>query len=274
MIKSRELQKFYIKQFILNDNSLQEWIEANWNHIITDNAIIGYLFRVKQGVNFNQPAYVLNLYLIKREHYLGNEVTQSMFASAWKLFFNNINDKELHNKSVFLNPPIENWLDTKNNWCKKLAGKIATKFDWTFDEALSEVYLSIMKCYRRGDIYMGSLNYIERSVITSVLMAIRYNKNRVNLDSGLACSLNTSLGLDNNGVDITLADVIKEPESLSEDDIEYKSCLAAAKRILRPTFSEREIEQILTQKPGFLPRPTYSKLLRWREHHKIGEIYD
>ena len=55
----------------------------------------------------------------------------------------------------------------------------------------------------------------------------------------------------------------------------YKEILEKAKELLSKTFSPREIDQILTQpQVKYLPLGLYRKLMRWRNAHNVGELYE
>ena len=185
---------------------------------------------------------MLNLYLIKKANYQKPAISLDALKMSWELFLLSYENKK--NTYVYVNPPFEAWLDTKNNWCKKVATNLSRKFKMDFDEAVSNVYLSISKLYDKGTVYMGSLNYIQQSIYNDILMDIRYNKNRVNADSGLAISLNTPIGYDADGKEITIEDTLAEPEDISEDSLEYQSTLNCCKKLMADRFSPREIDQI------------------------------
>lgn len=271
-IKARALTKYYIKQFIINDNSFQEWATNNFEDLIKEDAIIGYLFATKPN-QFGQVTQIFNVYLIKRKYYDNkDEVTLDMLRDAWELFL--LKSKVNIHTNVFKNPPIKYWLDTKDNWCKKIATEISNTFKWTYSDSLSEVYLTVMKCYNKPNVYMGNLGYIRKSVINNVLMALRFNKNRLNLDNVNVCSLDISIGSDNEGKEILLSDIIPAEIVETEDSLEYQNLLGCAKKLLRESFSEREIEQILTQKAGYLPMNLYRRLNSWRSKHSPEELYE
>lgn len=272
-IKSKFANKFYIKQYIINNVSFQEWADNHMVEKLKDNAIIGYLFSTKSN-KFLEPTQVLNVYLIKREYYKKSEISMIELAKDWELFLLKCKESTDYKKhAVFKNPPIEEWLDTKDNWCKKVAGEISATFSMPFQDALSDTYYAIMVCYNKGTIYMGNLNYIKKSVYNKVLMELRANKRRVNLDSGLAISLNTVIGSDSEDNEFTIMDIIPEEEKMTEDSLEYKMLLDNVTKLLSQTFSPREIEQILTKTPAQLPTNVYRRLLTWRYKHSIDEVY-
>ena len=174
-IKTQHLNKYYIRQYIINDISFQEWKDNEYSKIKDDNIIIGYLFLNKE-FKFVQNTLVFNVYLINRKYYTKGEINLDIIEHDWELFLSN------NEKSVFKNTPIECWLDTKDNWCKKMASEVSRTFNIRYDEALSYVYYGIMMAYNRPNVYMGSLNYIKRAIYNTVLKDIRYNKKRINSD--------------------------------------------------------------------------------------------
>lgn len=266
--------KYYIKQFIINDNSFQEWAQENLNTLLSTDAIIGYIFNTKKTKNFTETPVVLNLYLIDKDKQYNKSISEDKLGNAWELFFNKFNNSNKDYIAVFQNPPIENWLDTKDNWCKKIASEISKTFGWTFDEALSEVYIAILKCYHKGNVYLGNLNYLKKSVYNSVLMSIRDNKKKIFCSTGKAISLDTVIGSDVENSELYLSDMIAAEELETEESLEYQMLLKSVKEMLRKTFSEREIDQIINYKSIYLPSALYKRLLDWRKKHSVEELYE
>lgn len=272
-IKSRELSKFYIEQIILtNEDNPGTWVESQFQSICRHDKLIGFLFSVKEKVKFGVSTRVLNMYLIKPNYYDKEPIRLQELQKAWNEFLDKLFNETHHSKMiVFKNPPIEQWVDTKENWCKKLASKIAEQFEWPFDQALSEVYYTVMKCYNKGHVYMGNLGYIQTSVYNNVRMTLRYNKNRVNQDSGKCDSLDQTVTESDDGETITLG------ECLGFDDENFKSMEHQAfekecKNLLSQSFSEREIDQILKQRAGYLPMNLYRRLTTFRKQHSPNEL--
>ena len=263
--------KFYIKQFIINNYSFQEWVTANKDSILKDNKIIGYAFNAKKGINFGPKSLILNLYLINRNNYHGKEVSLVALEKAWELFLIKSTTENEDYLYIFRNPPIENWLDTKNNWCKKIASEISRMFDWSFNEALSETYIAIMKCYHRGNVYLGNLNYIRKSIYNSVLQSIKDNK--LNFKNGTIISLDTPVTAEGEDNEVLLSDVIAAEEDVSEESLDYQLLLQSARELLSKSFSSREIDQIINYKTIYLPPALYSRLRNWRLSHSPEELY-
>lgn len=271
-IKSKELSKYYIEQIILTN----EWNPSTWgmvfDSICRHDKLIGFLFSIKESVKFGLPTKVLNLYLIKPIYYDGPTISLEELSQAWTEFSNKVMHETHHSKMiVFKNPPIEQWIDTKENWCKKLASKIAEQFNWTFDEALSEVYYTVMKCYKKEHVYIGNLGYIQTSVYNNVRMSIRFNKNRLNQDSKRCESLDQTIAESDNGEVVTIGDCIGVDDQAYKD-MDVKVFEQECKDLLKKSFSEREIEQILEQKAGYLPMNVYRRLTRWRKQHSPTEL--
>lgn len=276
MIKSKSINKFYIKQYILNNyNNFQEWSDMNYSNIHNKDAIIGYLFSVKEGNRLCETSYVLNLYLIKHEYYNGKEITINDLKNAWELFFIKCKTESSHTKkNLFANPPVEQWIDTKENWCKKLATQLSKQFDKSYDDTLSEIYYNIVRCYNKGNVYMGNLGYLRKTVVNALLMEKRANKNKIIQDNGNAISLDTVIIQDSDDEETTLMDMLEIKEEMTEDSLEYKEIKEKVVSMLSDTFSLREIDQLINNKQLYLPRSLYSRLLRWRKKHSIEEVYE
>ena len=271
MNRARSLNKYYIKQYVINDISCQEWMTANWDELSKDNKIIGYMF-TKQAINAFTEGHILNLYLLNRQHNSPTEISKEKFTSDWELFL--LSCKTSNKVYVYVNPPVENWLDTKGNWCRKVASELSNSFKVTYEDALSTVYYNVMLCYNAKDIYMGNLNYIKQHIINYMLNDLKRKRCRVNQDSGLAISMNTPIGCDNDGKEITIEDTLYEEEYEDEESLGYQSTLECCKRVMSDRFSPREIDSIIqfNGSQTFLPRETYAKLIRWRAEHTPEEV--
>lgn len=272
-IKSKELNKFYIEQIILGyNNTPDNWTEPQFQNICKHDKLIGFLFSVKKGVKFGEQIPILNLYLINSAYCNSEIITLKELQNQWLIFCDKMLNESLISKMiVFRNPPIKYWIDTKENWCKKLAAKIAEQFGWSFDEALSEVYYTVMKCYNKGHVYMGNLGYIQTSVYNNVRMCIRFNKNRLNQQSRKCTSLDQTIAESEDGEAITLADCIGEDDKLFAE-LEFNEFKKDCENLMSKNFSKREIEQILTQKACYLPLNLYRRLINWRYRHSPVEL--
>lgn len=258
--------KFYIKQYIINDNSFQDWANKNLNTLLAKDAIIGYIFNTKKTKDFAETPIILNLYLIDKEKSYNKSISVEKLGNAWELFFNKYNNSKKQYVAVFQNPPFENWLDTKDNWCKKMANEISKTFGWSFGEALSETYIAILRCYHKGNVYLGNLNYLRKSIYNSVLMTLRETKAKLSLD--------TVIGTDNENNELHLSDVVPAEEQLNEESLDYQLFFKSVKDLLSQSFSEREIDQIINYKTIYLPQNLYKRLLNWRQQHSMEELYE
>lgn len=271
MIKSKHLRKFYIKQFIVNDfnNFVEQWTECTDKN---NNVIIGCLIMEQKG-KFDLTTTIINLYLIDKKYYYGQVYNLNDILNLYSLYINKCEDKTKPHLA-FINPPIAEWIDSKDNWCKKMAANVSHTYNMSFEEALSEVYYTILKCYKKGTIYMGNLVYIRTAIFNNILCKIRDNKNKVNADSGLAVSMNLSIGKDGED-ELTLEDVLSL-DDMSESSISYNELVNALRKMMSKVFSNRELDQIINNiaSPQYIPTSTYNKLLKWRKAHSPLEIYE
>lgn len=280
MNMKREASKYFIEQFIVDeDNNPTKWTSDDWNRLTKGNTIIGYLFLVKEGVKFGPATRLLNLYLIRPafvKNPIDDAVPYAELGAAWDKFMENLFDekKTKSQSMVFSNPPIAYWLDTKENWCKKQADAIVQKYNWSFDEALSEVYYIVAKCFQKKHVYMGNLGYVTRAIYNSVLMNYRYNRNRLHNGNPNVISGDQPAYEDSGNGDNALCTVW---DTIGEDDPwfaeqDYKQFEADLRKIMRQSFSDREIDQIFMQRAGYLPMGLYRRLLKWRKAHPIEEL--
>ena len=275
MIKSKQINKFYIKQFILKDDDFQAWIDDNYGELTNEDKIIGYLFSYKQGTALCAESYVLNVYVIKKEYYNGADVTINMLRDAWELFFFKCaTETAYYNKNVFKNPPIEQWIDTKENWCKKLAAQLSKQFNKSFDDMLSEVYYNVVRCYNKGTVYIGNLGYLRKTILNAILQQMRSEKNKVIQDNGNAVSLNTVIIQDSDDEETILMDMLAIKEEMTEESLEYRELKENIIKLLSDMFSRREIDQLINNKQIYVPRSIYVRLLRWRDKHTLEELYE
>ena len=83
---AQKLNKYYIKQFIINNYSSQEWLDKNYDEICKEDAIIGYAFNTREPNLSNTPE-VLNLYLLKHKYNDGKvSISRQELGDAWELF--------------------------------------------------------------------------------------------------------------------------------------------------------------------------------------------
>ena len=277
-IKSQEISKYYIEQIILtDDNNPDLWDEQYYKETICHgDKCIGYLFNLKEATNLVSRAKVLNLYLIKPEYYLEDSIENDELREKLKLFEANCAESEEYNHkmNVFRNPPLKNWMDTKENWCKKLAHKITQQFNLTFEDALSEVYYTVVKCYSKSFVYMGNLGYIQTAAYNNIRLRYRVESKTLNQDYNGCDSLDQTISSQNEDNEtVRLMDVIPAEKDSKLVEFEYNELEADCKKLLSDTFSPRDIDQIIKNGAGYLPMNIYRKLLKWRKQHSKAELF-
>jgi len=255
------MNKYYIKQYVINNYSFQDW-KTNFENDEPNSVIVGYLFHTKSN-KFGVNTSLLNLYLVNKKYYHQEGIRDEVIQQDWELFFTTY-ERRWHN------PPLEIWLNTKDNWCKKLANKLSTKFNRTYEDALSDVYYAIIKCYNKKTIYMGSLDYISRSVTTDILMSLRKSRFYVG-----EISSNEVLGTDKDGNELTIEDTLQdENDDCGQKDLEYQDVYKRCVDLMQQNFSDREIEQIITHPFKLLDRNVYQRLLKFRNKHSVEEVLE
>ena len=260
----REGRKYRIVNLIIDvNNNPASWTDEEYNIICNGEVVIGY-FMKQTDTQMN-----LNLYLIPSKYNKGTAINRNDLKLAYAQWL--VNMRYNDNKKIvqFYNPPIENWLDTKEQWIKKTANKLANIFDKPYDEMLSHVHYAIVKAFSKDKVYVGNLGYIERSAYNEVLMDIRNNRNKLILNNAeRVCSLDEQFEMD--GTVHTFNEIIGEddPAFANED---FNETTEEIKRVLSYSFSEREIDQIINSQ-GQLPLPLYRRLLKWRKEHKRGDF--
>lgn len=260
----RDSKKYRIINLIMDvNNNPVAWTEEEFNNVCGNEALVGYFMKQTDS------NMTLNLYLIPSKYNRGYTITYNDLRTAYAQWL--INMRYNNNKKIvqFHNPPIENWLDTKEQWIKKTANKLSKIFNKDYDEMLSHVHYAIIKAFNKDKVYIGNLGYIERSAYNEVLMDIRSNKNKIILNNtDRVSSLDESFEID--GTIHTYNEIIGEddPEFARE---EFEETANEIKKELSYKFSEREIDQIINSQ-GQLPRNLYLRLLKWRKTHKRGDF--
>lgn len=260
----RDGRKYRILNLLIDvNNNPTTWTEEEYNIITNGEAVIGY-FMKQNGTEMK-----LNMYLIPRKHSKGYIITKDDLKLAYAQWLVNMRYNQNKKLVQFHNPPIENWLDTKEQWIKKTAHKLHKVFDKPYDEMLSHVHYAIIKAFGKDGVYVGNLGYIERSAYNEVLMEIRDNKNKIILNNTDRCSsLDESFEID--GTTHTYNEILGEDDSFYADE-EFKETTNEIKKVLSYTFSDREIDQIVNSQ-GQLPMNLYRRLLNWRKTHKRGDF--
>ncbi len=265
MISERKPYQYYIKQFVCNDeNNPALWTDEVFSELVDKNSVIGYLFRNKGNIAFGKNVITLNLYIINPQYYKGEIVDLTELQVAWEA----MSDRD----KMFKNPPIEQWLDTKREWCNKLAMNLVKKYGLEFDEAMSEIYLALLKAYDKSTVYVGNLAYIENAVNNNIRSNYRKDKKKLFLDNPRVISGEIAISReDEDDRPITLFDILSiEDEYYASKDFEELE--ETIDKMLLEEFSQREIEQIKTLPASFIPRAIYRRLIRWRQKHSIEEV--
>lgn len=259
----RNSNKYYIEEFSLdNTNNPLTWTEGSLLNALKGAKIIGYIFIVKEA-----SSYKLNLYLIRSGAY--DSIPLSELQIAWTQF---ITEKSKSKRMVFKNPPLDEWIKTKDNWCKQEANKIMKQFHWEFNEALSQVYWVIVRLYRKKTVYMGNLGYLQTAIMNSIRQHHRFMRNKLvlgheNVVSGDQWVKSSA----NDDTIVTVFDTIgiDEPYFAEQDYADFEQ---EVRGLMREAFSDRELDQIFTQRSGYLPMNLYKRLLKWRAKHNIKEF--
>lgn len=256
--------QYQIKQFKIvkgDQNNLvssEEKFKAN----IADDVCIGYVIKLDKD-----NTIVVNLYLIPERHAKGKIYNYDDLLTDFIKFINRQNEKSI----VFKNPSIDNWIDTKENWCRKTAHKLSVKYNLEYDDVLSLIFIAITKVFAKPHVYVGNLAYIARSAENEVLMYFRSIKNRLNMEHPLVVSLDELTNEDGER-ETSLHDIIgKEDDYHVEKDFEESK--ARIMKDMSYVFSAREIEQIIENR-GQLPRNLYLRLLKWRKLHRREDYVD
>ena len=260
----RDGKKYRIINLILDiDDNPTTWTDEEYKSITYNEAVIRY-FMKQDGEQMK-----MNIYLITEKQSKGNIVTKNDLKLAYAQWLINMRYNQNKKLVQFRNPPIENWLDTKEQWIKKTANKLSRTFNKPYDEMLSHVHYAIVKAFNKDGVYVGNLGYIERSAYNEVLMDIRNNRNKLIIDNTeKVSSLDEQFEID--GTVHTLNDLYGE-EDKGIAEMEFNETAEEIKKALSYTFSDREIDQIINSQ-GQLPLNLYRRLLTWRKTHKRGDF--
>lgn len=256
-IKNRKDNQYYQIEYILTeDNNPSNWDRFD---IEEDEIVIGYLFLNRDKRKLASEVMTLTIFVINKRYYIEGEVTLKELKDKWEII-------KINKDKSFKNPPLENWLDTKQNWCNQTARKLSLKYNMLFEETLSDLYYVITILYNKT--YMNSLNYIYRAAENEILMRLRYNKRRQNVNNTV--SLDSILLIDENDA-LSLSDIIGEddPEMIR---LEQQELVDKALSILSESFSQREIKMLLSYKSVELPQPLYKRFRRWTQKHSMREL--
>lgn len=266
MIKSRKEHQYQIVQFILTpENNPSLWTDKYLNERLNGEIVIGFLFK-REEAKFGLSVDKLNLYTIDPQYNTGETYDATRLRTAFIQFCMDV--VEHPRNIIFRNPPIKNWLDTKENWIMKITGELSQTYNREFNEVWSVVNKAILQAFEKPHVYVGNLGYIRKAALNEVLMLHRYEQSRM-LDSHKnAISLDTEISVDDGQI-IAFHELIgrldptvktMDFECMKQDIIDDLSL----------DFSPREIDMIINM-PLFLSMNIYRRLNKWRKTHKRGD---
>lgn len=262
------VDRLKLKSIVLDlENNPVVWTPSKLTELVHGNVVVGCL--VKNTSRTGDLTPVLNLYYIDDSKVLNKAtiLTQPVLGNIFKQWLEAIIEDE--KSFMFRNPPLDLWLDTKDNWVKKITIKLSTMYTTPYDDCLSTVYDTLVKCYNRGDVYMGNLNYLSTAIHNNIKLDYRYLKNRWHGGHQDAIHLDANVSDFNASADegvTTLHEIIGG--QLDHDPVEQreKDMLSTIMSDLKREFSPREIDQIINHQ-ATLPMTLYRKLLKWRKEH-------
>lgn len=273
MVKSRKPYQYQIVQFVITDeNNILNWTEEDFKKKLNNEVVIGYIYRLKGG-KFGAKSHLLNLYTINQNQIQtkNKEIDLTTLQNKFIEWIGKLKDNP--KTIMFRNPPVKEWMETKENWCKKLSHKLAQRYNLTFDECLSSVYMTVMKCYSKPHVYMGNLSYIEVSAHNDIKMNFRFMKNRLNTNHPNIISLDAEVSdITNEDNANTFHELVGKIDPYHEES-DTEDLKQEIIKDLKLVFSEREIDQIINM-PGYLTMSLYRKLLKWRKTHKRSDYFE
>lgn len=261
----RDGRKYRIINVVMNENNNPAtWTEKDLKELTHNEEVIGYFMKRTNTQD------TINLYTLPIKYCPTTALkleTLLMAYSQWLLAMRYNNDNTI---VKFHNPPIQNWLDTKEQWVKKTANRLSKIFNKPYDEMLSHVHYAIIKAFAKDSAYVGNLGYIERSAYNEVLMDIRNNRNKLILENEKVTSLDESFEID--GTSHTLNEIVGEDDPAYAEG-EFEEIKNEIIKVLSYTFSPREIDQIINSQGQLqLPIGLYRRLLKWRKTHNRGDF--
>lgn len=261
------VDRLTMKSFPLTiDDNPVRWTDEHFSNMLDGQVAVGCLVKNTSRQDDLKP--VLNIYIISpnKVEDTSKIITRETLGSIFLQWLETI---ITDSKSfMFRNPPLDLWLDTKDNWIKKITNRVAELYGIDYDECLSTIYTTLLNCYSRGDVYMGNLNYLNTAIHNTVRLEYRFMKNRLHGNHPNAIHLDANMN-DFSGSDegiTTLHELIGGQEDDYHHNSKYDFMLEEIMDDLRQVFSEREIDQIINY-PKLLPMPTYRRLLKWRKEH-------
>jgi hypothetical protein len=262
VIRVKDERKFYIEQFVLSeDDNPLKWDESLAQ--AKGAIIIGYLFSAKEAKLYGEVV-TLNLYLVNKR-YAMNVV--SLTLKDLQIGYLKLYAEDL--RFVFHNPPIDYWINTKENWCKKLATKMSEKYRVTYDEALSEVYFAIAEIAQKPNVYLGNLGYIQSTVNNNFLGNMRFNRKRLSGDTPGILYLDEELDTDDG--------LSTAHDFIGNEDPDMNALINGgfgeyALTELKRSFSKREVDMILEWSSSMLPKSIYKRIWAWRKKNSQDEL--
>ncbi len=263
-----ELRKIIVKT---DDNPIM-WSDDSFKSRIDGKVIVGYIIRAKK----NNDGYdcIMNLYTCDIDRLLKSSyskiVTIDTLREKYLEWLSEVKDNV---KSIsFQNPPLTEWLETKDNWCMKVAGELSKKYFMPFDEVMSVIYYTIVDCYNKPKVYMGNLYYIEIAVNNNIKSDMKFMRNRLHGDNPNMIHLDASPGDYGAQVDEgvkSFYEMIPSPNP-EIDNFKLEELKKLIIKDLSKEFSEREIDQIINN-PKYLTRSLTRRLHKWRETHKMED---
>lgn len=265
------MAKMFIKTVPLTveDNPIT-WDDEKYNSIIGNNTLVGYLLSKKHN-NMSINLYLLPPTIFYEGSLDSIELTQDELKNAFLQWLElTISDEQ---SFQFRNPPLDLWLETRLNWINALCLRIHNKYGTDISEATSTAYMTILKLYRKGNVYIGNLHYLEIAIHTSIKKEHYYMKNRLSGKHKDAIHLDASPGDFAHSIvdDVTdFHEILMIPTWVTEEEKRYDEIWDEMKKDLIKDFSEREIDQICKGSAYMVPS-LYRRLLAWRKEHDMED---
>lgn len=251
--------------------NLLEWSEIDLFNIVgKDNIIVGYILKPKS------TRFSLTLYITYYKYV--SDVDRVVTLSDLKIIYKQWQESLTMdpNSFMFRNPPLDLWLETKLNWVKKISYQLSESYNKPMDECMSTLYMTILNCYNKSNIYLGNLHYIIIAAHNAMKLEHRYMLNRLYGNHPLAIHLDAVPSDFNASLDDSVASMHELIDGLTDAFYEEERDKAAVEELLldlQEEFTTREIDQIINT-PSFLPKSLYRRLLKWRKTRKLEDYYE
>lgn len=259
--------KLKLTQIVLtNEDNPLKWDEESLQDRLNGDVVVGYLLRMRH------ESFIIALYSIK-EKYLSNKehiLSLARLKNAFSQWLDSMQEDPF--SILFKNPPIEQWLESKDNWLKKVSNNLAKTYNKPYDECLSELYYVIMTCYNKDTVYLGSLNYIVTTAHNALKKEYGHMKNKLTGANPMVISLDAhpSSSYESDDTAQTYHDILVGEDNPIHEALDFEETTNAIITDMNETFSAREIDQILNR-PGPLPETLYRKLLKWRKSRSMED---